>query len=539
MNSLWKKTLVGSAVWLFGSIGCLVQAQDQPAVVSPELKRAGEAVILALSQKEVGAAFELMTEKGANQYMATMLVQLPQISQMEGAEGTESADFKELQKAVTKYGLDKIGFDMPVPDGSSKPEEIVDEMLKALDAAEERVLACIPASERRKTTTEMLTIMGKCMQSPMSLRLGEFEVNEDQAEVPVLGKVTSEVAAPDGEEPVPEMAIEYLLFVRKDGHWRFDGFNRKRMLENALNNESLALLMQPFKEIADLSIEGKTIDAEEISLAKYTGKVVLVDFWGTWCGPCVAGLPKLTELHAKYQSQGFEILGVAADDVDSLKPFLSKKPLSWKNIVDGETEIATKYSIEAFPTTLLIDKQGKHVATNLHGETLEKAIGLLLEGKSIVSITGSAQEVFDAGKKKAAEEQKLIFLHFGATWCGPCQVLEEWMSRPDIHGMLDKVFVDVKIDTGANFGAEELLTEFSPEASGIPWFAILNSTDSKPIATCMNEKAENIGFPDAAEGIDHFVKMFEATGRFSKDQLEQIRTSLKDVVEPHKAESPK
>jgi thiol-disulfide isomerase/thioredoxin len=250
-------------------------------------------------------------------------------------------------------------------------------------------------------------------------------------------------------------------------------------------------------------------------------------------------LPKLTELHAKYQSQGFEILGVAADDVDSLKPFLSKKPLSWKNIVDGETEIATKYSIEAFPTTLLIDKQGKHVATNLHGETLEKAIGLLLEGKSIVSITGSAQEVFDAGKKKAAEEQKLIFLHFGATWCGPCQVLEEWMSRPDIHGMLDKVFVDVKIDTGANFGAEELLTEFSPEASGIPWFAILNSTDSKPIATCMNEKAENIGFPDAAEGIDHFVKMFEATGRFSKDQLEQIRTSLKDVVEPHKAESPK
>ncbi len=107
----------------------------------------------------------------------------------------------------------------------------------------------------------------------------------------------------------------------------------------------------------------------------------------------MAAIPKLSELHEKYYSKGFEILGVAADDSDSLKEFLSKKPLPWKNVTDAESELAIKYSIDAYPTTLLIDKQGKHVATNLHGATLKKAIDMLLEGKSIESITGSAEDI--------------------------------------------------------------------------------------------------------------------------------------------------
>ncbi len=67
---------------------------------------------------------------------------------------------------------------------------------------------------------------------------------------------------------------------------------------------------------------------------------------------------------------------------------------------------ATKYSIEAYPTTLLVDKNGKHVATNLRGAMLEKAVELLLEGKSNDSITGAANEILEAGKKRAVEEKK-------------------------------------------------------------------------------------------------------------------------------------
>ncbi len=538
MKASWKTALIGSVLWLSGSVFSLLQAQDQTLAIPPELTKAGEAMVLALNQKEIDKAFDVMTDKGANHYMAIMLIQLSQISQLETA-GAQENDYQQLKKGIEKYGLDKFEFEMPIPDRHSAPEKIMSEILTAMDAAEKKILDCIPANVRRKAITEMLTAMSKFVDSPMSLRLGEFELRGDQAEAPVLGSVNAEVVLPQNDEAMPEVPIEYLLFTKKDGLWRFDGFNRKRMVESALNAELSEAMAQPFKEITDLSIMGKTIDDQPVSLAAYKGKVVLVDFWGTWCGPCVASLPKLRELHSEYNSKGFEILGVAADNADSLKSFLANKPLGWKNIVDVDAEIAGKYSIDAFPTTLLIDKQGKHVATNLRGETLVKAIGLLLEDKSVLSITGSAQQVLDAGKESASKEQKLIFLHFGATWCGPCRKLEEWMSQPEIRSMLDKIFVDVKIDNDSNLGAKELLTEFSPSASGIPWYAILKSTDSKPISTCENDKGETIGFPDATEGIDHFVKMFEVTGKFSKAQLEQIRSSIKDVVNPTRAEAPK
>ena len=530
MKAQRKKIWIGSVAWLFACIGGLIMAQDQAPAISPELTKAGEAMVLAMDQKEIEKAFAVMTDKGADQYSGMMLLQASQISQM-GGGAAQMGEFQELQKAVAKYGLDKIDLEMPMPDSSSKPEKIVEEMLGALNAAEKKVLACVPANERRKVVAEMLATMRKFMVSPMSLKLGDFEVNDAEAEAPVLASVPAEFEA--SQEEAAEMPIEFLLFIQKDGHWRFDGFNRRRMLENAMKDEAFASLTQPFKEIEGLTIEGKTVEDQSVSLASYQGKVVLVDFWGTWCGPCVASLPKMTELHAKYQSRGFEILGVAADEVDSLKPFLSNKPLPWKNIVDGDTSLAAKYSINAFPTTLLVDKQGKHVATNLQGASLEKAIELLLDGQSLLSLTGSAQEILDAGKQRAAKENKLVFLHFSATWCGPCQMLEKWLSRPDVHELLGNVFVDVKIDTDANAGAQELLTEFSPDASGIPWYAMLNSTDSQPIATCEEEKTGNIGFPDSAEGIDHFLKMFKATGKFSQDQLDLIRASIKEVVESH------
>ena len=330
------------------------------------------------------------------------------------------------------------------------------------------------------------------------------------------------------------MTLAYLQFVKKGNDWRFDGFNNKRMIEQMLTEGGP--MAEPFKEIVDFTIEGKTIAGEAISLASYQGKVVLVDFWGTWCGPCVAAMPKLTELHEKYNAKEFEILGVAADDSDSLKEFLDKNPLAWKNVTDAESELAMKYSIEAYPTTLLVDKQGKHVATNLHGATLEKAIDMLLEGKSIESITGSAQDILAAGKKRAADEKKFIFLHFGADWCGPCKLLEEWMAQPEIHALFQKKFIDVKIDVDNNFGAQELMTSLSPKAGGIPWFCILNATDDKPIAIG-EDKDGNPGVPNSAEGFDGFAKMFKATGSLTTEELDLIRKSIEQQVERFKANS--
>ncbi len=390
----------------------------------------------------------------------------------------------------------------------------------------------------------MMEVMSQSFASPMSLEVGPIEVTGDQADVALVMKLDPNFAAQGGvagtaEGSEPEVA-EYLTFAKKEAAWKFDGFNTKRTMEQMA--QRMVAGAEPFKAIENLTIEGKANDDKAISLADYKGKVVLVDFWGTWCGPCVASLPELSGLHEKYQDKGFEILGVAADDADTLKGFLEKKPLAWRHVVDEESEIAAKYSIEAFPTTLLIDKQGKHVATNLHGETLAKAVELLLEDKTIESINGSAQDVLAAGQKQAAAEKKFVFLHFGASWCQPCKALEKWMAQPEIHKLLAPVFVDVRIDTDNNFGAQDLmaeLTQSDASETGIPWFAIMNASDAKPIITSNAEKTGNIGLPDSPEGQAHFVKMFESTGKFSKQQLELIRSTIQQAVKDLAAEKSK
>lgn len=545
MKSIMTKQVLGFAFWGLSLVSLPALAQSQPAGAEaklegpqvaeqdadssapPELMKSAEAMLLAMNQKEVDKAFAIMSDKGSDQFIGRILMELVPIAQMEGAL-EPSDELEQLKEIVGKYGLDKVRMESPMLDGTESREKMAEVILHAMKKIETDFLACIPAGERRKATQELVGISGKIMASPISFELGKFEINGQQAEWQVIAKFPTEMADQQGDMDGRTLAC--LLFVKKENEWRFDGFNNKRFIEQILAEETR--MAEPFKEIVDLAIEGKTIENEEISLASYKDKVVLVDFWGTWCGPCVAGIPKLTELHEKYRARGFEILGVAANDVDSLKKFLDKKPLAWKNVTDAESELATQYSIEAYPTTLLVDKHGKHVATNLHGAMLEKAVELLLEGKSIESITGTAKDILEAGKKRAAEEKKFIFLHFGAEWCGPCKVLEEWLAQPEIHAMFQETFIDVKIDVDRNFGAQELLSVYSLKAGGIPWFGILNATDDKPIAIC-EDKDGNVGIPDTPEGFDQFTKMFEATGKFSKEELGLIRRSISTAVEKY------
>ncbi len=567
MRTFIEITLIGSAVGFMGLASIPGVAQEKPALVSgravtgvaesgafdkgaaakpgaseasPELKRAAEAVAKAMDRKECEKAFEFMTPKGENDFIGTMLIQLASMTQMDEAGGGEVPEgFKELQKMAVGLGLDKVPMPQFMPTGA--PDDL-DRMLRETDVLRDKLLACIPEKDRRKKMVEILEGMGKAFASPMSFEVGPLEVAEDQAEVALLMKLDpafaaqAGVAAPamEGEEAGP---VEYLMFVKKEGAWKFDGFNTKRtMLQMA---QQMAKVAEPFRAIENLTIDGKTIDGKSIGLADYKGKVVLVDFWGTWCGPCVASLPELSGLYEKYKARGFEILGVAADDADALRAFLGKKPLDWLHLVDAETEIAAKYEIDAFPTTLLIDKQGKHVATNLHGESLVKAIELLLNGKTIESINGSAKDILAAGQKQAATEKKFVFLHFSASWCQPCQALEKWMAQPEIHKLLAPVLVDVRIDMDLNFGAQDLMAEFTHADAGevgIPWFAIMNANDAKPVISSSAGKTGNIGLPDSEEGQAHFVKMFESTGKFSKDQLELIRSSIQKAVKDFSAE---
>ena len=126
----------------------------------------------------------------------------------------------------------------------------------------------------------------------------------------------------------------------------------------------------------------KDLQGNPLSVAKYKGKLVLVDFWATWCGPCVGELPSVIKAYNKHHADGFEIIGISLDmDEQKLKSFLKTKELPWAQYFDGkgwQNKLAAKYGIQSVPATFLLDGDGKIVGQDLRGEALEEALAKAL-----------------------------------------------------------------------------------------------------------------------------------------------------------------
>jgi thiol-disulfide isomerase/thioredoxin len=131
-------------------------------------------------------------------------------------------------------------------------------------------------------------------------------------------------------------------------------------------------------------LKGKDLSGKTVSWKGYKGKVVLLDFWATWCGPCVAELPNVLENYQIYHQAGFEILGVSLDeDKAALETFVKERKLPYPTLFDGagwKNADATTYGIQAIPFSLLIGKDGKIAAVNPRGKQLEPAIVKALAG---------------------------------------------------------------------------------------------------------------------------------------------------------------
>jgi thiol-disulfide isomerase/thioredoxin len=139
----------------------------------------------------------------------------------------------------------------------------------------------------------------------------------------------------------------------------------------------------PGLKIGDLALElqGTDVNGKTIDLKEYRGKIVVVDFWATWCGPCREETPHNKNLAQKMAGKPFTILGVSADSSGSeLKDFLDRWQITWPNIFDGRHgPNCQTWKIDYFPTVFVLDHNGVIRYKDLRGRDLERAVERLVE----------------------------------------------------------------------------------------------------------------------------------------------------------------
>jgi thiol-disulfide isomerase/thioredoxin len=132
-----------------------------------------------------------------------------------------------------------------------------------------------------------------------------------------------------------------------------------------------------------VDIQYTAIDGRPVDLAKLKGKVVLIDFWATWCGPCVGEVPDVKAAYEKLHGKGFEIVGISLDeDKEALAGFVKDKGMTWPQYFDGlrwSNKFAQEFGIDAIPAMWLVDKQGNLRDQNARGALEEKVSKLLAE----------------------------------------------------------------------------------------------------------------------------------------------------------------
>lgn len=261
--------------------------------------------------------------------------------------------------------------------------------------------------------------------------------------------------------------------------------------------------------------------ANATARAKRENKRVLIQWGANWCGWCHL-------LHDIMKKNG---------DIRNTVLYEYEVVLVDVGRFDKNQELIAKYEApldkQGLPFITVLDSEGKVVVqqetssletkdSKVQGHNAEAINEFLAKYKAT---PWNAQAILDSGMKQGSLDGHLVFLHFGAPWCGWCHHMERWMRQPEVASILEKAFVDIKIDNDRMEGADAIYDRYCKVKSGIPWFVFLNPTDGSVVASSDSDKG-NVGFPSTEEEIEHFVAMLQSTKRLTEKDIQSLKESL-------------
>jgi peroxiredoxin len=248
------------------------------------------------------------------------------------------------------------------------------------------------ADELKALVTKVNTKLeqGKKTQTDLAPELKEF----DALLAKHKGEKTDEVAQIQLMEAMlylqvldnTDKGVELIKQLKRDFPDTKPAQNADRILDSLKKQEEAKKLQATLAEGTKFpDFNEKDTAGKPLSIANYKGKVVLLDFWATWCGPCVRELPNVIKTYDAHHKNGFEIIGISLDkDQQKLASFTQEKHMTWPQYYDGlvwQNKLAVKYGVNSIPATYLLDGQGTIIGKDLRGEDLEQAVAKALAKK--------------------------------------------------------------------------------------------------------------------------------------------------------------